>query len=86
MSRHAEKRLSVGIPGLKSGPGTPQAPLGGKKPFCGRCYGKGIAKDPGGIRYVLCHCGRPVNSWAAHKLAEQAKLDKRYEEIKTKGW
>jgi hypothetical protein len=80
MSDPAEKRPTLTSPGLKF------SQTGKKYSFCSRCFGKGIAKEKSSARYVVCHCGRPMNSWAAHKMSAQAKLDKRLEELKGKGW
>jgi hypothetical protein len=37
-------------------------------------------------RYVRCPCGKLADSWGAAKLAEQAALDARLEEIKKGQW
>jgi hypothetical protein len=37
-------------------------------------------------RYVRCPCGKLPDSWGAAKLAEQAALDARLEEIKKGQW
>ncbi len=50
---------------------------------CPRCFSRGYCKN--GVRYILCPCGRQPNSTGVRLLAEQAKLDKRYEDLKAGG-
>jgi hypothetical protein len=53
---------------------------------CFNCYGQGIIRNKTTGRWDVCACGRRLDSVAAGKLAKQAKLDERLEEIKAKGW
>ena len=51
---------------------------------CGICFGRGVMKQ--GTRWVKCICGRFTDSRGEALLAKQEKLDKRYQELKDKGW
>jgi hypothetical protein len=55
-------------------------------PWCKACYGRGVKRDKASQRYVHCHCGRLVDSRGAKLLADQKRLDDRYETILTKGF
>jgi ribosomal protein L36 len=53
--------------------------------WCNKCYGHGVRRE--GFVYVICGCGRFVDSWGTKKLAERERLEKRLEQIReTKKW
>jgi hypothetical protein len=57
-----------------------------RRPYCSSCRGTGICRNGKSGPYLRCNCGRMPNATASLKLANQEKLNKRFAEIKTKGW
>lgn len=57
-----------------------------RKSWCGQCGGRGYWRDDESKRVYPCGCGRTPNDAGRRALAKQDKLDKRLEELQTKGW
>jgi hypothetical protein len=57
-----------------------------RKPFCPRCFGRGIFRNKKTSRWERCYCGRLLRCTEELKLQKQADLDARLEELKVKGW